>query len=288
MNRNREVLIRKANGELVAYERRKLENSLRKAGASGHAIVDITDQVEAKLEENMTTQQIYAMAYRLLKKESRPCAAKYKLKKAILELGPSGYPFEKYVGEVMKYRGYEVQVGVTDEGRCVSHEVDVIADKPGLRIGMECKFGNKADKKVSVQVPMYIRSRFEDLKASWMRNPEMRDHAFQYWIVTNTSFTSDAIRYGVCAGLHLVAWNYPTGEEDSLKDLVEESSLYPVTSLSSLTRAEKQKILDQGIVLCRELVKHKNVLEELRIPRKRLRQAKEELGILCGADEWEV
>ena len=43
-----------------------------------------------------------AVAFNLLKANSKFVAAKYQLKRAIMELGPSGYPFESFISEVLK------------------------------------------------------------------------------------------------------------------------------------------------------------------------------------------
>ena len=44
-----------------------------------------------------------------------------------MELGPSGFPFEKLVGKILEQEGFETRVGVIVQGNCVQHEVDVIA-----------------------------------------------------------------------------------------------------------------------------------------------------------------
>ncbi|HLR91356.1 MAG TPA: hypothetical protein VK040_10390 [Balneolaceae bacterium] len=70
-------------------------------------------------------------------------------------------------------------------------------------------------------------------------------------VYTNTRFTSDAIQYGKCVGLLLTSWDYPRG--NGLKDRIDKSGLHPLTALTTLTKAEKTKLLDEGIVLCKEL-----------------------------------
>lgn len=37
-------------------------------------------------------------------------------------------------------------------------------------------------------------------------------------------FTEDAIQYGLCMGLNLVAWNFPIKE--NLKSMIDDSGLY--------------------------------------------------------------
>lgn len=274
------MMITKASGEQVLFEAEKLRNSLAKAGASDQVISRILDDISAKLYPGIPTKKIYQQAFAMLKRQSRPSAARYKLKRAIMELGPTGYPFEKYVGEIFKDQGFTVEVGVIEQGNCVTHEVDVLGEKDNRRIAVECKYGNRADKKVDVKVPLYIHSRFRDLSREWKKSEVHRSKQHEGWIVTNTSFTEDAIQYGICSGLHLISWNFP--KTGNLKQLIDHCHLYPVTSMTSLTKKEKKGLLDKGIVLCRELLANEEVLEDVMIPNNRIRKIMEEAEGLCG------
>lgn len=270
--------VTKNSGEKVPFIPEKLVGSLKRAGATDEIAEYILESVNQQLNDGISTRKIYSFAFSLLKKASRPTAAKYKLKKAIMELGPSGYPFEQYVGELIKYQGYSVQVGVTEQGHAVTHEIDVLADKGQLRVSVECKYGNSKDKKISVQVPMYIKSRFEDLVKEWKKQDSLREKQFQAWIATNTAFSSDAIAFGETYGLRLIAWSYP--KKGSLRELVEESKLYPITSLISLTKSEKEALLEKGVVLCKEVMEKKDLKEIFRIPHSRHKRLMEELTFL--------
>ena len=122
----KKVTIIKANGDKVSFEIKKLENSLRRSGASDATVERIGKEISNTLFEGMHTKKIYKKAFALLKKEAHPQAARYHLKKGIQELGPSGFPFEKYLSEILEYEGYKVQVGQIVKGDCVNHEIDVI------------------------------------------------------------------------------------------------------------------------------------------------------------------
>jgi hypothetical protein len=275
-----EILITKASGEQVVFEESKLRNSLTKAGANEEAIARILYDIESQLYNGMSSKKIYQIAFGMLKKHSRPTAARYKLKHAIMELGPTGYPFEQFIGEVFRDQGFRVQVGVVEQGHCVTHEVDVLGEKDNRRIAVECKYGNRADKKVDVRVPLYIHSRFRDLSQEWRKSLHHKEKQYEGWIVTNTSFTEDAIRYGTCAGLHLIAWDFP--KKGNLKDMIDYCHLHPVTSMTSLTQKEKQGLMDRGIVLCRDIIGNEKALEEVMVPRGRIRQILNEAIGLCG------
>ncbi len=276
------MIIRKASGKEVVYDPSKLKHSLFKAGASEETALMIMKQVEEELYHGIPTHKIYRKAFSMLRREDRASAARYKLKRAIMELGPSGYPFEHYIGELLKKQGFEVEVGTTIEGRCISHEVDVLGDNGKLRIAVECKFGYKADKRLDVKVPLYIDSRFRDLHNRWKGEEEHEAKKIEGWIVTNGEFSQDAQHYGSCAGLHLISWSFP--KRGNLKDLIDASKLYPITSVTSITKKEKKLLLDEGIVLARAMVGERKKLEEMRIPKPRIQRALTELEELSWGE----
>ena len=275
----RPIHIKKASGDLVPYEGNKLRESLRKAGADDETIHRIVEKVESGLVEGMSSKKIYQQAYALLKKTGPPCAAKYKLKMAVMELGPSGYPFEKFVGEILNHQGYTTQVGIVMQGEGITHEVDVFGVKGQKQIMVECKFGNTETKKVDVRVSMYIHSRFRDLRNAWEKNPEYKGRHYEGWIVTNSRFTEDAQAYGVHYKMNLVSWGFP--RNGNLRQLIEATGLYPVTTLVALTKKEKQKLLSKGLVLCRDIREQGKLLASIGVSPARMKKAFQEIDSLC-------
>ena len=273
------LIISKASGEKVVFDSQKLLHSLKSAGASDEISERILAHILDGLEEGATTGKIYQEAFRLLKKFSRPSAPKYKLKRAVMELGPSGYPFEKYIGEILKKQGYETKVGIVMDGKCVTHEVDVLASKPGEKMAIECKFGNHNGKKVDIKVALYVHARFQDLRNHWRREDSEQNVKFRGGIFTNGNFTSDATKYGTCVGLKMVSWSFP--RNGNLNQMILHSRLFPVTSLTFITKKEKDFLLKEGIVLVNELANHTEFLDQLRIPRNRIRKALDEVETLC-------
>jgi len=158
--------ITKSTGETEPFSPEKLQHSLKRAGASEAIIEKIMSQVLPQLYEGMPTKKIYQLAFKILRGSSRPLAARYRLKSGIMDLGPSGYPFEKFVGEVLRNQGFTVEVGVIIPGHCVNHEVDVLAGRGNDIFMVECKFHNHPDATNNVRIPLYIQARFEDIKAA--------------------------------------------------------------------------------------------------------------------------
>ncbi len=279
MRKNKTVYITKASGNLVPFSEEKLVQSLKKAGASTNLAETILIDISPDLYEGISTKKIYQYAFKRLKKSSRKTAGKYRLKQAIMELGPSGFPFEKFVGELLHYQGFNTQVGVIVEGHCVNHEIDVVAEKENHHYMVECKYHNQRGISCDVKVPLYIFSRFKDVETKRLELVEHATKFHQPWVVTNTKFTIDAIRYGTCMGMKLIGWNYPQNE--SLQKIIDKLNLYPITCISTITKQEKQLMLERGIVLCKELCNHESILREIGISENRIRSILSESRNLC-------
>lgn len=275
----KKIIIIKENGEEAIYNSNKLLISLQKSGATEAIIQLIFSEIETILHDGITTKEIYKVAFNYLKKFSRPTASRYKLKKGILELGPSGFPFEKFIGELLKNQGYKVEVGVMVQGICVKHEVDVIAEKDNQNFMIECKYHSSFDTKCNVKIPLYVQSRFLDIKQKCEQQNNHLPIYYQGWLVNNTRFTTDAIRFGECVGLKMVSWDYPKGE--SLQDLISNSGLYPITCLNTITKTEKQQLLLKDIVLCKQLCKQTDVLNEIGISTTRIKKIVDDAHALC-------
>ena len=216
----------------------------------------------------MTTKEIYKKAFKLLKRGEPSHAARYHLKKGIMELGPSGFPFEKYLSEILKHEGYRVKTNQIVEGACVNHEIDIIAEKDNNYFMIECKYHNQNGYKCNVEIPLYIHSRFNDIEKKREQNKIQNLKFHQAWVATNTQFTGDAITYGTCAGMYLLGWSYP--KNNSLKQRIDASGLHPVTCLTTLTRREKQSLLDKLIVLSRDISNHRALLSNIGISDSRI------------------
>ncbi len=262
------ILVSKQSGERQPFSKEKFIESIVRAGATGDIAMEVADEVISNLYNGITTREIYKNAFQILRRKMRSLAARYSLKNALLELGPSGYPFERFVGEIFRKEGFMVKTGQTIFGKCIQHEVDVVAEKEDLTIMVECKYGNEQSKVSGVQVPLYVNSRFNDIKSVWAQEERNQGKEFQGWIVTNTRFSTDAETYGTCAGLHLVSWAFP--DKGNLREIVESKALFPVTSLTTLNKKQKQFLVEKGIILNEHLLGRYDLLESFEFsPKKR-------------------
>ncbi len=262
----------KAEGHREPFNRKKLYLSLRAAGAGKETAERVLREISPDVRSEMTTRQLTQLVTRSLTKVSRPLAARYRLKVAILELGPTGYPFERLVAEILKAQGFRTQVGQTLEGECVHHEVDVIA-RGDTKDLVECKFRNNPGDRCDVKVTLYVYARSLDLK-----NGADFPNFDRFRLITNTKFTGDAIRYAECVGLHLLGWDYP--KPNALPQVIEELGLHPLTCLTTLNVSHKRALVRQGYTLCRELEAHPQSLESLGLQPKRLERVYSEVAAL--------
>jgi hypothetical protein len=256
-----------------------LIRSLRNSKVNEELVQKIADEVQSKLFDGISTKEIYQMAYKILKRKTRPNASRYKLKKAIMELGPSGFPFEKFIAKILDFEGLKSEVNVIEKGYCLTHEVDVLAKNESKWYIVECKYHNKQGGVNDVKIPLYIHSRFKDIEKQYKINEKGKKIHYQGWIYTNTRFTQDAIQYAKCVGLKLVSWDYPVNK--SLKDKINESGLFPLTTITSFTKKEKEKLLIKGLVLCKEIYNKPQLLQEIGIDKLRIKKIFEDINQIC-------
>lgn len=276
-NSEAKIMVTKTDGRVVSFDPNKITNVLRRIGVEDQDIDFILKQIYKVIYEGIPTKKLYQIVFNTLKKKDRSLAGRYNLKNAIFALGPSGFPFEEYVGSLFKAEGYSVTTGITVQGKCVDHEVDVVAENISELNMMECKFHSTKKTYCSVQHSLYIRARFWDIETKWEQDRTDLSKKFSGSLVTNTRFTTDAITYGTCSGLKMMSWDFPLN--NSLKDRIDNLGLHPVTAIVSLSQKEKQKLLNLGVVLCKSL--NADILRDLGIDENRIPNVIKESANLC-------
>lgn len=272
-----QIMVTKSDGRIVPFDPNKIIKVLRKVGADEQAISLVLQQTYKVLYEGISTKKIYESVFGNLKRMDKSLAGRYNLKKAIFALGPSGFPFEKYVGSLFIAEGYTVKTGITVSGKCVDHEVDVVAENTFELNMMECKFHSTQKSYCSVQHSLYVRARFWDIEREFEQDDASLPRKFSGWLVTNTRFSTDAITYGTCSDLKMMSWDFPLNS--SLKDRIDKLGLHPVTSIVSLSQREKRKLLAMNIVLCQSL--NAEILGDLGISESRIPNIIWESASLC-------
>lgn len=271
------ILVAKADGTSEPFEIAKLRSSLKRAGAEKGAVEQISAEIEKELYNGISTSEIYRRAFAHLR-EHRGVAARYSLKRAVLEFGPSGFPFEMYLAELFRAQGFTAVTDQIIQGACVEHEVDVVvSQKAGAKVKkptvyVEAKFHNTIGFKTDLKTVLYVKARIDDIRAT-------KTDPIAGLVVTNTKFTEKAVQYATCAGLELLGWEYPA--KNNLHDKVVAAHLYPITALTSLSKREKTALLNENKVLCNALRSDGEVLERVGIRGRRADAVLEEVGALC-------
>ncbi len=241
------MIITKASGEKATFNRKKYEESLGKVGLSAAQAKEVASSVYQDLYPEIHSEKIYLKTQTVLKKTNPIFAAKYGLKRAIMNLGPSGYFFERYMAAVLAAYGYKTKYNQFLQGKCVEHEVDIVAQRDNKKYLIECKYHNQPGVKSDVKVVLYVYARFLDLKDA---------HQFdEPVLITNTLCTTEAIKYARCAGLKIIGWHYPLGKE-SLEYYIESKKLYPITVLTSLNNYLSQAFRESNLVLASDLLNY--------------------------------
>jgi len=256
----------KADGEKEFFDREKLIDSLKRAGAPQAVVENIVSRIEGELIQDMSTSDIYRHAFSLLRESHKPVAVRYSLRRALVGFGPSGFPFEDYVGEIFKAQGYEVETGETLQGGCVEHEVDLIGWKADDLIMGEVKFHNELGFKTDLKIALYVKARMDDLRAASFFLGGKKRKLGDGYLITNTKFTKSVIQYASCSGLRLLGWSYP--ETENLQILIEKSKLHPLSCLTSVSNLHKRDLFDKGIVLCKTIFDSPDVLDFLNLSRE--------------------
>lgn len=249
-------LITKASGDQEEFNIRKFRNSLKRAGASDALIDELAQKLET-MSQVRTTRQIYDFAFDALQEANPPLAARYNIKRAIMDLGPAGFPFEQFIAKLYERQGYTTTTDYIAQGVCVTHEIDVIATKNEKHMMIECKFHNRPGLKVDIQVGLYVKARFDDLT----QQTKIKTSFKQVTIATNTKFTTQVIAYAECIGLQLLGWSYP--QENNIPHLIDQLHLHPITALTCLSSSQKRTCIKNGLVLCNDAPKHVSLFKHL-------------------------
>lgn len=268
--------VTKTNGHREDFSEKKLHQSIQRAGIPQDMHDAVVEHVKSKLFEGIPTSIIYHHIREFLGNSSLPYTrAKYSLKQAIMELGPTGYPFEDFIARIFIAQGYQAVTRSIIRGKCITHEIDVIAtlkeNNTTKTIIVEAKFHNKLGVHTDSHVAMYTKARFDDIK--------VKNHYDEVWLMTNTKATIDAVTYAACENMKVISWGYPEGQ--GLRELIEKYQLHPITALTTLSTMEKQQLLKDGIVLCQDLCKQQPAFDALGLPEERKFHVLKEAAFAC-------
>lgn len=263
----------KASGEREPFSLEQYTKSLRRAGLSEIQIKNVLKNIEPYLYDGISTQKLYEKTFELIALSDAPCASRYSLKESLRRMGPTGFPFEKLIARILQIEGFEIKTDQIIPGKCVRHEIDVLGyNDEGYTI-VEAKFHEKVGFKTSVKTVLYVKARFDDLSNI------KKNRITNCLLITNAKFTSEAIAYGKCQKIKLIAWGYPLGR--GIDDLINKYRLFPITTLISLNKEHKDRLLSSNIILCQDVIDSPEKLKNIGFDSKLIEKIKEECKILC-------
>lgn len=274
-----DIHILKADGTKEIFNPLKLRTSLLRSGATGDLADKVVAGITGELKDGSNTHDIYQKAFEKLRLMQRPLATSYSLRRSLMELGPSGFPFEKFIAEIFKKQGYQVLTDQIVKGACVEHEIDIVAWKADRLIMVEAKFHNQYGVKSDLKVALYVKARYDDLKGIKFTFGDVTRELDEGWLITNTKFTETAMNYAKCQSIPMVGWNYP--ERASLLKMIDDSGLHPLTCLTSLNTSQKQELMTKGTVLCSTVRKDPSILKTLGLKENEISEVIEESNYLC-------
>ena len=239
----------KYNKEEEPFSSEKIYQSVLRSGGSKGVAKKIAKEIEKSSRDGIKTADIYKKVQKLIKKEDLKSSLRFNLKKAFKNLGPSGFPFEKYIAEVHNELGYTSKTNQFVSGKCCVYEIDFTAEKDGVLYIGECKYRNLAGAKVHTKDALANYARFLDIKSKSAEDGPLQLKSI---LVTNTRLTTRANKYSQCVGVKVLGWRTPKGK--GLEYLVESKGLYPITILPSLKKNIAEVFVQKKIMLAKDLL----------------------------------
>lgn len=235
----------KYSGGIEPFDPHKIEYTVQEAGGSKKLAREAVETVKKNFHKNMKTGEILNLLLKFLKKEPG-VSERYDLKRAVMSLGPSGFPFETFFANVLEHYGYKTKVGEKLIGNNVVYEIDIIAQKiGGKKFMIECKYHNKLGTMTKIQ-------KAEKTYRTFLK---LQKYKFdQAWLATNTKCSQETINYAEKINLKITSWAYP--KNNSLVMLIENKKLYPITILKSLPNHIKEKLYNSKILIARDLLEY--------------------------------
>jgi len=244
------LYVTKADGSRQVFDKQKVVRTCLRLRATPQAAQNVADRIEAGARSGITTKEILQMIFRYMK-EYRP-EVRYitDLRQAISLMRPQP-DFEQYVAMLLREQGYDVETNMLLKGKCVEHEVDAVAKKGSECVYVEVKHHFQHHTFTGIGVFLEAWASYVDL----MEGYEEAKNAYQFnkvMVVCNTKISEHAKQYAACKGILYTGWNYPAG--NSMEELINKKSLYPVTIIKTLDRKTEAKLGDVGVITLRQLV----------------------------------
>ncbi|MDD5738898.1 MAG: hypothetical protein PHY72_03175 [Candidatus Pacebacteria bacterium] len=273
-----------SRGEQEPFSVQKVERSARRVGASLKLAKEIAKEVERKIYNGIPTFEVFKEVKNLLNQAQPIFGLKFNLKQAMRGLGPDGFGFEKYVAALLRGVGFKVKLNQFISGKCLSqYEIDFVAEGGNiLKIG-ECKYHSQAGIAVDQEVALANHARFLDItQGKFALSKIQQGKKVSGLLVTNTRFSTRAIKYSECSGDELWGWKYPNG--NGLEVFIDKNKFYPLNILPSFQKQWTSAFNSRNIILAGDILKInlQRLSQEENIPQEILNKMAEEAKTLFG------
>jgi len=244
-----------ARGEKEPFSFKKVYRSAKRSGASNKTAREVAETIEKEAYPGIKTLEIFDRIKKILKITAPEAALKFNIKEGMRRLGPTGFAFERYVGEILKNLGYGVKLNQFLPAKCVrSYEIDFLAEKEETIYVGECKYRYNFGGIVSSQDALTNYARFLDIcQGHYFKASRYKNYKVRTMLVTNTKFSDRSIDYCRCVGVDLLGWSYP--RKRGLENIIDAEKLYPVTILPALKKYIKKALVEEKIMLARDVLK---------------------------------
>jgi hypothetical protein len=276
------IYVTKADGSKQPFDKQKIINTCLRLQATPEQAQSIADKIEARAYDGIPTKKILQMVFQYMKKYRPAIGYQIDLKQAIAMLR-SKPDFEIFVAKLFEAMGYEVETNLIIQGKCIEHEIDVVARKGDEIILVEVKHHVNHHTYSGLDVFLQLNSTLEDLKLGY----ESGKNNFKFTkaiLICNTKVSDHGRRYALCRGLEFIAWKFPT--EKGLERLIEDYKLYPITFLKEIEKDEAYKLADVGIVTVKQLLDDaEKISRKSGISKNRVLQLQKAAKIVLGISD---
>lgn len=267
------VNVKKADGSYQLFDRAKVVRTCLRMRATRQEAESVAEKIEKRIYEGIPTKKILQMIFSYLENFQPNIKHRIDLRESI-SLLRSKPDFERFVSLILEEFGYEVKLNQILKGKCVEHEIDVLAEKKKETTYVEVKHHVQYHTYTGIDVALSGYATFLDLIEGFKN----KTHDFNFkraMIVCNTKFSDHALNYMKCMRINFLGWRAP--EDGGLEHIIEEKKFYPITLIKSLMREDEPKLGDRGIVLLKQLVNidEKDLVRETGIPLTRIEQYRE-------------
>jgi len=273
-----------SQGQQEPFSFKKIYISAQRVGAPKPLARNIAIQIQKEAYPGITTKEIYQKIHDALYLEKPVYGMRYSLKEAIRKLGPSGFPFEKYIGAIFQTLGFDVLYHQFISGKCISnYEIDFLAKKDKQLLLGECKFHSFSGNRVDLKVVLANYARFLDIKnGDFFKKEKLKNLKLRPLLVTNTKFTSQVIQYANCYKVDLLGWRYP--ELRGLEYLIESEKLYPVTILPSINQHILSLFANYHLMLVKDIISPEGLkkLKKIGLLQKEIETLQKEANLLLN------